>query len=298
MSLPSTSAAALLQRIQHGLSKHSVEFVYSSHTLWPLPKTPSLPQQLRVLVLDASFNPPTLAHLALVNSPLPRFSKPDAKSVVDDGHDYDAKLLLLSVRNADKTLKPGDATYLQRLDMLQIFAQDIIQNDNFPANVAIAMVDEPTFVGKSRLLQAFFKSRFATSPHNSKDYDIQLNFIVGFDTLERLVQPRYYGSEEQMSIALRQFLSPEGDNSRVVCARRALSTSPSASGVDFAIASKFISSGRITIIDIDDDVKTYSSSEVRDTIHQLGLEADAWRKFVPQGIASYIEREGLYRSTS
>ncbi|KAG6910833.1 hypothetical protein DXG01_007148 [Tephrocybe rancida] len=295
MSLSSTSAASLLYRIQHGLSRHSVELVHPSHSLWPIPKVPPPPRQLRVLVLDASFNPPTLAHLALANSPLPSFSQGGPDVATSDSHGYDAKLLLLSVRNVDKALKPGDATYLQRLEMLEIFAQDITQNGNSdePANVAIAMIDEPTFVGKSKILQAFFKSRF--TPGQS-DYHTQLNFVLGFDTLERLVQPRYYPSEEQMLVSLRQFFSPEGDNSRVVCARRISATSPSATEVNLALAHEFISSKRIAMIDIGDDLKQYSSSEVRNTIQHLGLEASEWRKFVPGEIASYIVREGLYRA--
>ncbi|KAG6841438.1 hypothetical protein C0991_011108 [Blastosporella zonata] len=295
MSLP---AAALLQRIQHGLSKHSLELVYVSHSLWPAPKAPLPPSQIKVLVLDASFNPPTLAHLALANSPLPQFGHSEPNDAAHNSRNYDAKLLLLSVRNADKTLKPGDATYLQRLEMLQIFTQDMASNRDETANVAIAMIDEPTFVGKSRILQTFFKSRFAANPHHFSGFDTQLNFIVGFDTLERLFQPRYYGSEEQMMSSLRQFLSPDGDNSRVVCARRASSTSSAIDVIELASANEFISSGRIAIIDIDDEVKGYSSSDVRNTIRRLGLDAAEWRKFVPLGIASYIVRDDLYRIDS
>ncbi|KAH0585245.1 UPF0647 protein [Termitomyces sp. J132] len=288
----STTAAALLYRIQNGFSKHAVELVYASHSLWPLPKTVSPPQsQLRILVLDASFNPPTLAHLALANSRPPPH---EIDSTTPNNRDYDAKLLVLSVRNADKTLKPGDATYLQRLEMLEIFAQAIKPQEGLEPNIAIAMVDEPTFVGKSKILQTFLKNRLAAS---SWQRSTQLDFILGFDTLERLVQPRYYGSEQQMMTSLRHFFSPEGDNSSVVCARRASSSYIPADDVDHAIANEFISMGRINFIDIGEDLAKYSSSEVRNNIRQRGLETAEWKKFVPLGIASYIVREGLYRSS-
>ncbi|KAG6897158.1 hypothetical protein C0992_003745 [Termitomyces sp. T32_za158] len=302
MFFPSNSpaTAALLHRIQNGLSK--VELVYTSHSLWPFPRAPTPHTQLRVLVLDASFNPPTLAHLALVNSvppPLPPTQQGSHETdlTTSDDHDYDVKLLLLSVRNADKTLKPGDATYLQRLEMLKIFAQDIKQGEGLmsKSNVAIAMIDEPTFVGKSKILQTFFRDRFATS---SQNYVAQLNFILGFDTFERLMQPRYYGSEQQMLTSLRQFFSPEGDKSSVVCARRASSSYTQAESVDLAIANEFVSTACISFIDIGEDLARCSSSEVRNAIRQRGLEAAEWKKIVPSGIASYITRAGLYNSTN
>lgn len=51
-----------------------------------------------MLVLDASFNPPTRAHIALARAPI------DA-----NGATAEATLLLLSVTNADKTPKAGQA---------------------------------------------------------------------------------------------------------------------------------------------------------------------------------------------
>ena len=94
---------------------------------------------LHISVLDASFNPPTLAHLALANS-LPPQTSPGYPP------DFDARLLLLSVRNADKQLKPTDATYEQRIEMLVLLAHDLARSsarsvpDAAPheANVAVA----------------------------------------------------------------------------------------------------------------------------------------------------------------
>ena len=109
--------AALLQRVQKGLS--AIELVYTPYPRWPLPPAPTLAPAptLRVSVLDSSFNPPTLAHLALASLPPPSpassGSSPTAPApdtaVPHHGEDFDARLLLLSVRNADKRLKPGDA---------------------------------------------------------------------------------------------------------------------------------------------------------------------------------------------
>ncbi|KAG5638481.1 hypothetical protein H0H81_012413 [Sphagnurus paluster] len=307
MAASRASIMALLHRLQNGLSHPPIEIVHLPHSRWPLPKSPPNRNTLQVMVLDASFNPPTLAHLSLANT-LPSCSnkKEETETMyTNDIPHYDAKLLLLSVRNADKALKPGDATHMQRLHMMEIFSRHVTHHNNIQhsqelPNLAIAIIDEPTFVGKSSILQTFFKNWFAATPHNPH-YDIQLNFMLGFDTLERLIQPRYYGSQEQMLTSLRKFLSPgpEGDNSRVICARRASSSfsatfGHSSESTELALVQEFIASGRISIIDIEEDVRSYSSSEVRDTIRRLGLESREWRKLVPNDVATYIIRENLY----
>jgi nicotinamide-nucleotide adenylyltransferase len=147
---------------------------------------------------------------------------------------------LLSVKNVDKALKVGDATYLQRLQMMGLLAQDPSVRDG---NVAIAITDEPTFVGKSKVLQEYLKARLASLPPETTPQspvgsrNTQLSFIVGLDTLERLFSPKYYppssGSqathEDTMIKMLSRMLSPPsqgGDDSLVVCARR-ITTLPS-----------------------------------------------------------------------
>jgi nicotinamide-nucleotide adenylyltransferase len=277
---------SLLHRVQAGLSH--VELIHAPHDLWPLPlHSASLHRPLTVLVLDSSFNPPTLAHLALANTRPPPNHPPQ----------YDAKLLLLSVKNADKSLKLHDASYLQRLDMMSLLTKDILPEGD-ASNIAIAVTDQPTFVAKSNHLQSFFQSRFlalsATYP-NISICNTQLTFILGLDTLERLVQPHYYGSESDMIASLRKFLSPppEGDDSHVVYARRAFSKPGQASN-PLAPAQEFISSGRINLVDIDEDLRSCSSSEVRDTIARLGPDFRGGKKLVTDRIADYILAEKLY----
>ncbi|KAG5646961.1 hypothetical protein DXG03_001684 [Asterophora parasitica] len=291
------SAVSALNRIQQGLSRPPLELVHVPHSQWPVPRThpTGTRRSLKILVLDASYNPPTLAHLALANSPA-SYSK--HTSAAHDTSEYDAKLLLLSVRNADKALKPWDATYRQRLEMIKVFAAVVNTKQGSPNagetlqnNVAIAIIDEPTFVGKSTILQTFFRAKSAAfAPDLS--FDTQLNFSW------RLALPRYYQSQEHMLESLRKFLSPapQGDDSRIICAKRGSSSSSESvsASAGLAVVQEFISSGRIAIIDINEDVRTYSSSEVRNTIHRRGLDAQEWGKFVPDGIANYIVDEKLY----
>ncbi|KAF9021378.1 Nucleotidylyl transferase [Hymenopellis radicata] len=76
-------------------------------------------------ILDSSFNPPTLAHRALLLS-LPTRA---------------TKLLLLSTTNADKPHAP--ASYAQRSQMMLILSRAV-------PNSAVALIDRPTFAEKAR----------------------------------------------------------------------------------------------------------------------------------------------------
>ncbi|KAI0067272.1 Nucleotidylyl transferase [Artomyces pyxidatus] len=282
LSMHSASFEASLERVRTG--KSTVELVHPPTAAgWSLPLSPS---SLRIAVLDSSFNPPTLAHLALASAP-----PPDASGT------YDARLLLLSVRNADKQLKPGDATYVQRMAMMALVAEQI-ENTHPSANVAVAIIDEPTFVGKSRILLAFLRQLMGSGQPSEAGSlpKVQLSFLQGFDTLERLLEPRYYGSSDRMHEALLAFFSPDGDNSRVVCARRR----NQGRGFDAELehernvlesAADFIRSQNIVIMDLDHDLQSLSSTDARTKIRNGDSD---WESIVPPCIAKYIVEQKLY----
>jgi nicotinamide-nucleotide adenylyltransferase len=297
--MSSSPASDLLQRVQQGVS--AIELIYTSHKCWPYHPRHVSPSEslLRISVLDSSFNPPTLAHLALANSLYPH---------AGGAREYDAKLLLLSVRNAEKSLKPSDASYLQRLEMMLLLAQDIVQHQEGidisskgESNVAVAIIDEPTFVGKSRILRPFLRHHLSelnvssTSPTTTTSIPIQLTFLQGFDTLERLFSPRFYHSESEMVTSLRHFFSPTGDDSSVVCARRSMPlhrTDETKGRIQpMALAQEFISSGRLNLIDIGEDERTFSSSEVRKKRNEGD---DTWKMQVTDKTAGYIIEQSLY----
>jgi nicotinamide-nucleotide adenylyltransferase len=167
MALPIASA---IERVRQRVAPAAL--VYTTHALWPLSPTQLPPKSpVRIGVLDSSFNPPTLAHLALANAPNPG----------SPGPDYDAKLLLLSVTNADKLLQEGDATLSQRVEMMSLLAARIHHNSpGSPPNVAVGLVNEPTFIAKSSALRRFLDDRFAeltSSPSHS--ISTQLTFLMG-----------------------------------------------------------------------------------------------------------------------
>ncbi|KAI0635635.1 hypothetical protein C8Q77DRAFT_1216248 [Trametes polyzona] len=320
---------SILQRIHKGLS--TVELVHTSHPRWPLPphRSATLAPTLHISVLDSSFNPPTLAHLALANT-LP----PPPTVVPPTGHpqDFDARLLLLSVRNVDKKLKPGDATYEQRMAMMVLLAHELARTHarNIPSaqaelhdpsstpnedttpnatattNVAVAIIDEPTFVGKSSLLLTFLTTHLAsllptpsppsTAPSTAPPAP-KLTFLMGTDTVARLFAPRYYPSDAAMRAALTRFLSRDGDDAHVVCARRTSRGVPRAEEErverEMAEFARTIvpHEARLAFVDIGEDVAAYSSSEVR----ELRAEGSGrWRDMVAPNIAEYIVAHDLY----
>ncbi|KAJ7067207.1 Nucleotidylyl transferase [Mycena amicta] len=273
------AAAALLNNVQRGLSP--LEFVYIPHQRWPLPRKIHRGRlKLHISILDSSFNPPTLAHLALANTP-----RHDP-----DGHAYDAKIFLLSVRNADKTLASTDASYLQRLEMMFLLAKDTVpKNHRHP--IAIGVIDEPTFVGKASKLRVALEKRVATLGIQRP----QLNFLMGFDTLERLFAPHYYGdsptdpdAETKMFAALDKFFSEEEDNARVIYARRGVSPSEEAT---LALAERYVAQRRIELVEIKAEVETCSSTQVRRAIEQKSL---TWRKMVTLNMHEYLRKEKIY----
>jgi nicotinamide-nucleotide adenylyltransferase len=242
--------------------------------------------------------------LALINATIP------SKTSVDE--DYDARLLLLSVKNVDKTLKATDATYIQRLEMMRLMAGHVLPPSSLTsekANVAVGIISEPTFVGKSKTLLSFLHHRLTSIPTSAPtttstrhNLSLELSFIVGMDTLERLVAPRYYGSEDAMMTSLHQFLSPQEENCIVVCARRNLQ--PSTSGTaevdserNLRSAKEFIDTGRIKLMDIGTDESTFSSTVVRNTVKQLGVSEEGkrvWGRYLLPNVMDYIASEGLY----
>lgn len=313
---PSSTAASsfashalqLLQRVQLGISP--VELVYTAHERWPLRpgQTVHTRPTLRISVFDSSFNPPTLAHLVLANSPPPLSLQPAASTSPEC---YDAQMLLLSVRNADKVVKPGDATLVQRLEMMRLLSHDIrfagvgtesnSESLQMSSNVAVGIINEPTFVGKSTVLLRFLRTRmvaFAYSSNGVSDRQDascpfpfpKFTFILGSDTLVRVFSAKYYPSEQTMVQMLRKFLSPDQEDGHIVCAYRGDADTDKI----FEAGHEFITSCRIAFIDIGAEERTCSSSEVR---AKIAAGDGTWRRLVTDEIANYITQQRVYLSS-
>jgi nicotinamide-nucleotide adenylyltransferase len=279
-----------LQRVQG--HKTAAEIVFSPHPLWPAPPSVSIPARelscLKIAVLDSSFNPPTCAHSALATLP---------HSVSGTQGNYDALILLLSVRNADKSLKPGDATYLQRLEMMTALAQELTYREK--ENVAVIIVDEPTFAGKANILRPFLintiRTVFEARQSPIETIKIELTFLMGMDTLERLFAPRYYGSEQAMTAALERFLASDAEGCWIICARRSMTDVNVAEQERKALgeARRFIDSGKVIVADIGERESAMSSSEVR---RSVAVDNSAALRNVPTVVAEVMRKHRLYQT--
>lgn len=181
---------------------------------------------------------------------------------------YTAKLLLLSARNVDKPpTHLGDedaegqkeqerkvrenATAVERVEMMVLQARRMAaasssssdeqqnrndeQGEESSSNIAVAVLNFPTFVGKSRIIHSWLDQTLpgllqdlkpeSTSP--ARTPKVRLSFLIGSDTLTRLFRPAYYppsssfpeiGSD--METQLKYFF--DQDRSRIVCVRRYL----------------------------------------------------------------------------
>ncbi|KAL8310730.1 hypothetical protein RB597_001595 [Gaeumannomyces tritici] len=152
----------------------------------------------RILVLDSSFNPPTKAHRQMA-----------IEAVAHYGSHGTRLLLLLSVNNADKAAK--SAAFPARWAMMELLARDLAlyfweqqeQADRQRAagwpkhelspwfGIDMALTTLPYFHQKSEALAAAESHTFVPRWPNT-DRRAQQVLLVGFDTLTRILDPRYY----------------------------------------------------------------------------------------------------------
>ncbi|TLS30989.1 hypothetical protein PpBr36_03060 [Pyricularia pennisetigena] len=175
---------------------------------------PRLPR--RVVVLDASFNPPTRAHMQMATSAI--------RSTEDMRHTR--LVLLLAVNNADKAPKP--ASFEQRLAMMNALAQDVYEelagdddagaddasdgggdHDGHRFGIDLALTTLPYFHDKSAALAAVEETAF--EPPRAGRHPVEQVFLIGYDTLIRLFNPKYYSRTAENGEAvngIREALSP------------------------------------------------------------------------------------------
>lgn len=235
-------------------------------------------------ILDSSFNPPTRAHLALAS--LSSLSNNRQTPGSESSH---ALLLLLSVQNADKPPPDParDASYAQRLQMMILLAQEL------GPHTAVAVTSEPTFVGKARVLRRWLNAQKAGPPA-----DASLSFLVGYDTLQRILAPKYYGNTEAMRAALGTFFGEHG--ARLLVARRDAAAYPAFDGAPDLEAHLAEFHAAIETVDMQDedgvavdDLMKISSSAVRKAVSR---DDTGWKDIASPCIVDYIRQQHLYRA--
>lgn len=165
-----------------------------------------------LVVLDSSFNPPTVAHMQMATSALQDLQRKQQGAAVGQrrhGLAGDVRLLLLlAVNNADKAPKP--AAFEERLLMMGAFAGDIqrawhtlerqtapqeedghTQEDEATLPVDIGLTTHPYFHDKSAAIAASPDYDFHDPAQADNTSQV---FLAGYDTLIRIFTPKYYSS--------------------------------------------------------------------------------------------------------
>ena len=202
-----------------------------------------------VVVLPSAFNPPTLAHLELLFA---------ARNATAATH----ALALLTTRNVDKGVY--GAGLADRIGML----------------LAAREHSQPFAIGASNQARIMDQAEALRSAYPTTHFD----FVVGFDTLERLFAPRYY---TDMEAELEAFFAQH----RVLAANRG-ETDPGE--VQWWVShhtGRFCDS--IEVIEVGQRVANISSTEAR-VLAGTGEEP----ALLPPGVTTYIRARGLYRDIS
>jgi nicotinamide-nucleotide adenylyltransferase len=251
------------------------------------------------------------------------------------------------VRNIEKTPKKGDATVMQRLEMTVLLAEALAQveagstlgngevtegrdSNRQKMPVAVGILNEPTFVGKSRIIHRFLSSRTSMAPNGAQaatgDHAVHsggtdsmtarneherptLSFLIGTDTLTRFFDPKFYPMG--MDRALHSFFaSPTtgvdtassaeaaGDGSVLVSARRGTTPSDRTLEQDVlanGVAKRWAEAGKVRLLgDGSEGWEEISSTRIREAVGRGDWEEV--RRLVPGSVADYIESNGLYRA--
>jgi nicotinamide-nucleotide adenylyltransferase len=168
---------------------------------------PSSTPSKTLYILDSSFNPPSIAHLALATSAIQHPAATDVQPF--------RLLLLFSTHNADKA--PSPASFVQRLALMTIFAEDLSRalesgtssktlssdvgvDELAHISIDIGLTKEPYYTDKST---AIVKSSPPAYPSNP----IHVH-LVGYDTLTRFCNPKYYTNHQPPLSALSPFFGP------------------------------------------------------------------------------------------
>jgi nicotinamide-nucleotide adenylyltransferase len=186
-NLPTMSSSPALRTKYASLLK---QFTASTKDLEVLTSIPAdrTTAAKTLYVLDSSFNPPTFAHLRIASTALLERLDPSSRL-----------LLLLATQNADKPSKP--APFEDRLAMMELFAHDLRAHlavtkasetssepteamEHIPA-IDIGVTKKPYFVDKAAEIEAC----------DSYPSPLEQVHLTGYDTLIRILNPKYYPPE-------------------------------------------------------------------------------------------------------
>ncbi|KAI9820574.1 MAG: hypothetical protein M1826_000877 [Phylliscum demangeonii] len=159
---------------------------------------PSAPPLRTIYVLDSSFNPPTRAHLHMAASALLSDRYRDR-----EGHDGRQRqrrerrlILLLATQNADKAPKP--APFEHRLAMMVRLAHDL--RAHLASHTAVTTTTTATTTATDNITidiaitrHPYFHDKAPAIAHAlASSAPTEHVYLIGFDTLIRILNPAYY----------------------------------------------------------------------------------------------------------
>ena len=197
-------------------------------------------------VLPSAFNPPTRAHLRLLDLA-------EAVAGVEGG------AALLTTRNVAKGIE--GAALADRIGML------LAVRESRPG-LAVLAANQARIVDQAAALRT-------TWPEATFD------FVLGYDTLVRLFDERYYDGSMEAELA------PFFERHRVIAANRRDVTPADVSNYVAKRAARY--AGRIVTVALDEEHGRIASSDARELIG-AGQGSDD----LPPEVAAYIRAHGLY----
>jgi nicotinamide-nucleotide adenylyltransferase len=241
------NASAVRQRIEHLRHSKESEIVI----IHKAPKGISW-RKGRLGIFPASFNPPTLAHLALI------------KEAKKQGN-LDEILILLDIQAMDKD--PVGAALEDRLAMLRkAFGRD--------PKVSIGLSNRGLFLEKIKPLRTYYPA------------PISFSFIVGFDTILRVMDKKYYPNRKR---SLDELLS----QSRFLAANRGDQEREAFEEL-FGKPGNRRYKDKVSFFTLHPQISSLSSTLVRVRIAR-GQSVD---DRVPAAILPFIKEKGLYQTRS
>jgi len=204
------TAASSFQYSGPGKGSISQKLLIDDRQQAPTPVPPRV-QPRTLIVLDSSFNPPTRAHMHMATSTIYDLMAKDPSKALSNSR----LLLLLSVNNADKAPKP--AAFDKRLAMMWAFAWDFQRamrqeqrrvdgtgpTSGVSIDVDLGLCTLPYFHAKSAAIaeSTFYSGKYGEKHDEGKDNTETMEqiFLVGYDTLIRIFNPKYYGPVETIA---------------------------------------------------------------------------------------------------